>query len=470
MPSLVSQVLLAVVYNAYTTHIEEIVIEKLLARRRSISVAYDCIISSSGDCTLHDMKLMFAELRKNQHFSHVDDERVDLLFTALDDDANAVLSCEEFLDIVEVLQLKFEFEFENQSPVERFFPHFFGTPFWQSIVRYVRSPLFERHIDAVMVANVAVVLFETTLDLRHRDTPGTILLFAVVEIAFGLVYILEMILKVASQGWNLYWRNMGNRFDFVVTVSLLFGAVYVINPYTTNDQQVIRYLVLLRCLRLFALLAGNQRFRRLVNVFLVLIPASVPLFSLFFLSVYVYAAAGTSLFGGLIYNGNKDLDPELYPLVDAYIQNDYWDLNFNDMSAAWLTLFFSVIVGYLTEIAEAIAATSSYGRWTVWFFISCFVVNSLIVSNVVIAFVVDLFVATDDGLDDQADNDQLRLAQLQGRYGSKRVRVLKANVTTSHEVFVTMFKERVSEIFDTGLARGGSLGELLDEEARARAD
>lgn len=446
---LLFNVLLAVVYNAYTSNIEELVIAKLTARKESLGFAYDVLVGGNNLCELSDIKLMFEELRKNKAHSDMDDERVDLVFTALDDNADDNLSKLEFLDIVQVLQFKFVFELEEKSPVEKLFPRLYRTAAWKSIAAYARSNDFTHHINILMFVNVALVLVETTMDLRKQDTPSSQYFFALIECVFSLVYIVEMILKVASQGFDRYWRDLGNRFDFAVTWLLLFGAVYVLYPFTENDPEFVRYLVILRCLRLFSVLADVPRFRRLVQVFSTLVPASVPLFSFFFLSLYVFAAAGVELFGGLIYASNPALDPELHPSVDPYVSNDYWALNFNDVASAWYTLFSAVIVAYLTEIAAAIASASKFGEWTKWFFILNFIVNTLIVSNCVVAFVVDLFI-----MEDEAEDNEVQL-DLQSRYGAKRIKVWQSR-NTATQVYTAMFKERVDEIFSRDLSSSGA--------------
>lgn len=446
---LLFNVMLAVVYNAYTGHIEELVIGKLTSRRESIGLAYDVLVGDAGSVTLPDLRLLFDELRKNKSMSEYDNQRVDFVFTALDDDRDESLSRVEFLDMVEVLQLKFIVEFENISPVQRFFPEFYETQTWRNIASYARSQAFTYHICVVMIVNIAVVLLETTMDLRNKDTPESVRFFALVECGFSLVYIFEMVLKVASQGFDRYWRDFGNRFDFAVTWLLLLGAGYVLYPYSNNDPDIVRYLILLRCLRLFAVMADIPRFRRLVQVFSILIPASVPLFSFFFLMLYVFSAVGVELFGGLIYASNPALDPEKNGLVDAYVSNDYWALNFNDMASGWYTLFSSVIVGYLTEVAEAVAAASRFGDWTKWFFIFSFVVNTLIVSNCVVAFVVDLFI-----MEDEQDRSALTV-DMEKRYGTRRVKVLQEK-SSADQVYASMFRERVQEIMAGGTPGSGA--------------
>lgn len=439
---LLFNVLLAVVYNAYTGHIEELVVDKLRARMKSLSIAFDILAGDDGIVTLPDVKLLFNELRRNKRHAHLDDDRVDMLFTALDDDADHQLNREEFLEIVKVLQYKFVVDLQDISPVERYFPDFYSTAGWQNVCGFVQSQKFTYFVDAFLIFNVIVVVFETTMDLANKDTPTSVFIFSLIEAGFSGVYILEMALKISAMGFDKYWRDTGNQFDFWVTWLLLFATCLVLFPFIDNNPDIVRLFILLRCLRLITLLADIPRFRRLVEVFSILIPASVPLFSLFFLSLYQFSALGVEMFGGLIYRTNPALDPNNNYLVDAYVGNNYWSLNFNDMGLAWFTLFSSVIVAYITEVAEAIASASSLGNWTKWFFIAVFVVNVLIVSNCVIAFVVDLFV-----MQDETNEDDIQIAEdLQSRYGQRRIRILNQK-NTADQVYAAMFRERVAEVF-----------------------
>lgn len=449
---LLFNVLLAVVYNAYTEHIENLVAGKFISRRSSLTVAYN-VLKDNGeedeeeDVGLIDVTLMFKELRKNKTHARFEDVSVNNIFNALDDDNDNILSCDEFADIVDIMQLKFIEDLQEPSPVSVHFPTFYSTGLWQSISNFVQSHNFNYVIGAFMIFNIIVVFIETTMDLRDNDTAASVIIFSWIECAFSIIYVMEMILKILVCGIRKYWNDMGNRFDFYVTWLLLFASIYVLWPYVDNDQDIIRLFILLRCLRLFSLLADVPRFRRLVRVFSVLIPASVPLFTFLFLSLYIFSALGVELFGGLIYKGNPLINPEIDPSVVSYISADYWDLNFNDMASAWFTLFCSVIVAYLTEIASVIVATSKFGNWTRWYFIANFVVNTLIVSNCVVAFVVDLFVMEDENEAEKMEEDSKLLADVQSRYGSKRVRVMRTK-TTAHQVYSNMFKDRLEEIME----------------------
>lgn len=451
---LLLNLLLAVVYNAYTGSIEELVLTKFAQRRRSINIAYNVLSGSTGDgddddddevgqVTLPDVSLMFKELRKNKKHAHLDEDKVDMVFTALDDDKDNMLSRREFSDVIDVLQLKFVEDLEYPTPVEQFMPKVYETEIWQRVSEYVKSDRFNYVFDAFMLFNVIIVVIETTMDLRGTDTATSVIIFSLIECVFSFVYLGEMMLKVMAMGFQRYWSDVGNQFDFWVTWLLLGASVYVLWPFVENDSDIVRLFILLRCLRLFTLLADIPRFRRLVRVFSVLIPASLPLFAFMFLSIFEFAALGTEMFGGLVYQGNPSLNPSTNTIVEPYVSASYWVLNFNDLAAGWFTLFCTVIVDYMTELAAVTSGTSSLGKWTVWYWVVSYITNTLIVGNCVIAFVVDLFVMEDENAAEECSD--LLIRDVQSRYGTRRIKVIQSK-STAQQVYASMFKERIDQI------------------------
>eukprot|EP00172_Hildenbrandia_rubra_P003690 Plantae.Rhodophyta-Hildenbrandia_rubra.ctg6189.p1 GENE.Plantae.Rhodophyta-Hildenbrandia_rubra.ctg6189~~Plantae.Rhodophyta-Hildenbrandia_rubra.ctg6189.p1 ORF type:complete len:775 (-),score=87.14 Plantae.Rhodophyta-Hildenbrandia_rubra.ctg6189:404-2728(-) len=451
--------LLGACYAAYTDHMERHVVSKVSERERNLAAAYNLMISEVlPHATMKDIKLLFEEMRKNHRFSDMDSERVNLVFEALDDNGDEVISQEEFLDLVEIVGLRLEYDTEASTWVERYLPGFFKTQFWQKIVRFVRSPHFEMVINSIMVINCGIVVFESTMDLHGKDTPGSALFFGYLEVLFSCVYILESFLKISVETFWRYWRAASNKFDFIVSWLLFFASIYVVAPQTgENDPTIIRYFIILRLLRLLALLSNIQRFRNIANCFNVLLPASIPLFSAFFLVVLIFSVLGVHLFGGLIYLGNPALDPKNNILVDAYKSNDYFDLNFNDIPAAFFTLFSSVIVAYLTEVAAAVASVTGTD-WSLWYFIIFFMVSVCLVSNVIIAFVVDLFIATQGDIDENghvvmynqlsSDNNVSALERLTKRYGPRGIRVRMTHAThATDRLFVSIFKDKIDDIY-----------------------
>lgn len=444
---------LAVVYNAYTSKIEDDVLARARMKRDNLDLAFQLISAEDehGEgLTLEGFKPLVAELRKNPTID-VSDNQLRLLYLALDDDGDQVISKEEFSDIIDSLELQFEIYTKDQASfVERCLPSLYQMPWWSDLMVYVRSPKFERFIDIFMLTNVLVVLFESTLDLKDLDTPASVFFFAVLELAFSAVYVMEAALKVAAMSWRKYWSFAGNRYDFVVMLFLFAGAIWILLPFEDNSPELIRYLVALRCLRLVALLADIPRFADLVRIFSMLLPASIPLLVFFFLALYVFSAIGVQLFGGLIYDGNPALDENVHELVDAFKMNQYMSLNLNDMASAWFMLFTSVVVCYLTEVPAAIASASAAGDWAHWFFLIAFAVNTLVISNVVLALVVDLFVDAKDRTSKEGEDAQ-ELAILHERYAASELGWAHVSITrraaTAHTVFSrTVFRDQIARV------------------------
>lgn len=308
--------ILAVVYNAYVSHIERVVVEGEELRIQNLRLAFSLVCANVDDgLTLDEFKPMVRDLTLNPDVS-VSDDQLELIFHALDDNGNKTLSRDEFIDLLNALELEFvDFSMNQPSFLQTMLPTLYENDRWLRLMDFVRGPTFESYIDVFMIFNLLVVVFESSMDLKDVDTPTTVILFALVELAFSLVYIAEAFLKIAAMSWRRYWSETGNRYDFCVMLALLAGAIYILVPFSDNNPEVIRYLVCLRCLRLLALLADIPRFRDLVRIFAILLPASVPLLSLFFLSLYFFSALGVQLFGGLIYEGNPALDETKHELV-----------------------------------------------------------------------------------------------------------------------------------------------------------
>ncbi|RYQ97448.1 hypothetical protein Ahy_B08g093496 isoform H [Arachis hypogaea] len=133
----------------------------------------------------------------------------------------------------------------------------------------------------------------------------------VVEFIFGWIYVIEMALKVYAYGFENYWRDGQNRFDFVITWIIVIGETIT---FASPDDQTffsngewIRYLLLARMLRLIRLLMHVKQFRGFVATFLTLLPSLTPYFGIIFCVLCIYCSVGVQIFGGLVNSGNPKL-------------------------------------------------------------------------------------------------------------------------------------------------------------------
>lgn len=393
------------------------------------------------------LRALFKEMQKNETLASADLSRADLVFKVLDDDGDNTLSLDEFEDLFDALELKFE-SMQRETMLERRLPWLYRAPRFAQLMKWVRADeSFASFINVVMMLNVLVVMIETHLDLANVDSSFSVIVFAWLELAFSVVYLGEVVLRLFAVGWRAYWRQIGNRFDFCVVLLLLGSTLFVVIDPSEQSTATVRMFILLRLLRLLALVADISHFRLLGRTVCVAGAVSLPLLTLLFLCIFSFSSLGVQLFGGLLWKGNPALIPELNPSVSAYVANQYMALNFNDVASGCLALFSAMVVGYLTELANAIVVTSN-SALSLLFFVAFFVCSVLIIGNVVFALLIDVLISTQERLsEDDPSAQSTSVTQLSQRYGLRHVKVSHSGTTLTHErVFCQFFKEQLDTI------------------------
>lgn len=393
------------------------------------------------------LRALFREMQKNETLASADLSRADLVFKVLDDDGDNTLSLEEFEDLFDALELKFE-SMQRETMLERRLPWLYRAPRFAQLMKWVRADAsFASFINVVMVLNVLVVMIETHLDLADVDSSFSVIAFAWLELAFSVVYLGEVVLRLFAVGWRVYWRQIGNRFDFCVVLLLLGSTLFVVVNPSAQSTATVRMFILLRLLRLLSLVADISNFRLLGRTVCVAGAVSLPLLTLLFLCIFSFSSLGVQLFGGLLWKGNPALDPELNPSVSAFVANQYMALNFNDVASGCLALFSAMVVAYLTELANAIVVTSN-SKLSLVFFMAFYVCSVLIIGNVVFALLIDVLISTQERLsEDDLSAQSTSVTQLSQRYGLRHVRVSHSGTTLTHErVFCQFFKEQLDNI------------------------
>lgn len=393
------------------------------------------------------LRALFREMQKNETLASADLSRADLVFKVLDDDGDNTLSLEEFEDLFDALELKFE-SMQRETMLERRLPWLYRAPRFAQLMAWVRADSsFATFINVVMMLNVLVVMIETHLDLANVDSSFSVIAFAWLELAFSVVYLGEVVLRLFAVGWRVYWRQIGNRFDFCVVLLLLGSTLFVVINPTEQSTATVRMFILLRLLRLLALVADISHFRLLGRTVCVAGAVSLPLLTLLFLCIFSFSSLGVQLFGGLLWKGNPALNPELNPSVSAFVANQYMALNFNDVASGCLALFSAMVVAYLTELANAIVVTSN-SELSLLFFVAFYVCSVLIIGNVVFALLIDVLISTQERLsEDDSSGQSTSVTQLSQRYGLRHVKVSHSGTTLTHErVFCQFFKEQLDTI------------------------
>ena len=157
----------------------------------------------------------------------------------------------------------------------------------EHIHQFVHSAGFQRFILALIVISGLLVGMETYPAFSESTTAGRTIML--IQDAILWVFVGEIVLKILACGsrpWD-YFRQGWNLFDFAIIVVCFL-------PFETQFATVFRLARLLRTLAWSTIL---PRLQVLVGALLKAIPSLGYIGILLGLHFYVYACAGTFLFG-----------------------------------------------------------------------------------------------------------------------------------------------------------------------------
>ncbi|XP_030930423.1 two pore calcium channel protein 1A-like isoform X2 [Quercus lobata] len=335
----VTSLILAVVYDSFKDQLAKQVLMMDSTRKRILEKAFNLIDKDNhGFLDKEQCIQLFEELNKYRTLPEISREEFELIFDELDDSHDFKINLNEFSDLCNAIALKFQKE-ECESCFE-YFPSVYNSPCSKKLKGFVRSPRFGYIISFILVLNLFAVIVETTLDIENNSAQKV---WQKVEFVFGWIYMLEMALKIYSFGFENYWRDGQNRFDFMITWIIVIGETltFVAPQGLTflSNGEWIRYLLLIRMLRLIRLLMYVKRYRAFIATFITLIPSLMPYLGTIFCVLCIYCSLGVQIFGGIVNAGNASLDGT--DLSD----DDYLLFNFNDYPNGMVTLFNLLVMG-----------------------------------------------------------------------------------------------------------------------------
>ncbi|XP_010522608.1 PREDICTED: two pore calcium channel protein 1 isoform X2 [Tarenaya hassleriana] len=382
----VTNLILAVVYDSFKEQLAKQVSGMDLMKRRMLEKAFRLIDNdNTGAINKEKCIMLFEELTNYRTLPKISKEEFGLIFDELDDTRDFKINKDEFTDLCHAIALRFQKE-EVPSLFENF-PQIYHSLFSKQLRAFVRGPRFGYIISFILVLNLIAVIVETTLDIEESSAQKT---WQVVEFVFGWIYVLEMALKIYSYGFENYWRDGQNRFDFLVTWVIVIGETLTFvtpddNTFFSNGEW-IRYLLLARMLRLIRLLMHVQRYRAFIATFITLVPSLMPYLGTIFCVLCVYCSVGVQIFGGIVNVGNKKV------ATTDMAEDDYLLFNFNDYPNGMVTLFNLLVMGNWQVWMESYRELTGTW-WTITYFISFYVITVLLLLNLVVAFVLEAFFA-----------------------------------------------------------------------------
>ncbi|XP_030929791.1 two pore calcium channel protein 1-like isoform X5 [Quercus lobata] len=288
----ITNLILAVVYDSFKDQFAKQVSVMDSTRRQILEKAFNLIDKDNhGFLDKEQCIKLFEELNNYRTLPEISREEFELIFDELDDSHDFKINLNEFYYLCNAIALKFPKE-ERESCFE-YFPSVYNSPCSKKLIGFVRSPIFGYIISFILILNLFAVIVETTLDIENDSAQKV---WQEVEFVFGWIYVLEMALKIYSFGFENYWRDGQNRFDFMVTWIIVIGETltFVAPQGLTflSNGEWIRYLLLTRMLRLIRLLMYIKRYRAYIATFITLIPSLMPYLGTIFCVLCIYCSLG----------------------------------------------------------------------------------------------------------------------------------------------------------------------------------
>ncbi|PIA55384.1 hypothetical protein AQUCO_00800267v1 [Aquilegia coerulea] len=208
-----TNLILAVVYDSFKEQLVKQVAGMDYMRKSILEKAFSLVdIHKHGYLNKEQSIRLFEELNTYRSLPKISGEDFELIFDELDSSDDFKINMDEFYDLCNAIALRFQKE-PAPSWFE-YYPSFYHAHSIEAFKKFVRGPTFEYIIAAILLLNLAAVIIETTLDIEDNSGQKA---WQGVEFVFGWIYVVEMALKIFASGFDNYWTEGQNRFDFVVT-------------------------------------------------------------------------------------------------------------------------------------------------------------------------------------------------------------------------------------------------------------
>lgn len=147
----------------------------------------------------------------------------------------------------------------------------------------------------------------------------------VLDALFTLLFLMEAIVKIYTEGWKCYWGSMWNRFDFVVVLVALPSLASPFLEYSTTTSAVLS-LRTVRLFKSFRLLRFIPNIQQIFKGTKLAIRASLFVIVAGLVILFIFSILSSALFGGLApeYFGNPGIS--LYSIFRLFSIEGWYEL------------------------------------------------------------------------------------------------------------------------------------------------
>jgi len=329
-----------------------------------------------------------------QVFSHtpnvrsISEETAEIMFHAVDKDKGGTIDESEFCELCSIVQYQFWTTVRNNQYLERSWLWEEPVMLWLRWLVWGKdeddeeAPPLDGLMTWVLAANAGLVIAESAYDLHNVPEPAVL---SLMENTFSMLYVFEVSSKLLVKSAGEYFSFTSNKFDFFTTW-LLLGTSLMQEEGGAELSRYANVLRLLRLLRVLKQLKGMPSVQFMMTTVSKLTLASVDIFTLLGVVVFLFTTLSVQMFGGLLGRDNPRL------AGTEYEKKTYYVLNFNDVPSAFGVWVVCLLCEYVPEFAEAVHNTS--GIWLAWYIFPIFYVCGVsIVFELVKAFTIEVFIS-----------------------------------------------------------------------------
>merc|ERR1712136_532360 len=264
--------------------------------------------------------------------------------------------------------------------------------------------MFDQVMNLILVLNAMFVFMSSYFDLNDLSEPS---MFWTIDVFFSLIYVPEVLIKLSIWSFREYWAQTDCKFDFITTIVLAASGIMLCIPQMKITQDVLRYLNVMRILRVLKAFSNIELFQRLSATIYRMVCNSGDVIAMNFMVLYLWSVIGVQLFGGKLLRSNPVFEGKDFDYFDSY----YMILNFNDVPLAFVTLIFFTLTGWVDAIAVVCIALGESGSFinvaASCFMFSFYIGSYLLAFNVFTAFSIDIYMQLKENADGDAAVDSM---------------------------------------------------------------
>ncbi|KAK7169778.1 hypothetical protein R3I94_000118 [Phoxinus phoxinus] len=285
--------------------------------------------------------------------------------------------------------------------------------------------------NVVALANVICVCTVLVLNSEKSASERSYFYMEIINCAFIMFYLIEMILKIVAHGWRGYLSFRNNIFDGFLTVLLLALQIAIFVTYKTpSDSEEVdpvphRVMALWEMVRLVNMLIVFRFLRIIPEIKLMAVVASTlvdlvknlrAFAGILLVVYYVFAVLGIWLFQGAItpppnmsLNASIENNTGPYSMdCGTFEQLEYWPNNFDDFASSLVLLYNIMVVNNWHVFTDAYTRYTT--EWSLVYFVAWWMTSSVMWVNLFVALILENFTYKWDRSNTMSVEDVERIA------------------------------------------------------------